>query len=83
MPEIPDALDTELFSICAPEHIWVCGACGKTSKTKAPTIHAQQGWDASCMMNAVLCEKDKRPDEKGLIVWHAVKEDNPDAPEKP
>lgn len=44
----------------APEgHIWVCLACGKTSKTqfgfdKDNQNVAMQGWDESCMLNARL-----------------------------
>jgi hypothetical protein len=40
--------------------IWVCSACGKTSRTRYG-FNAQNenvclpGWDASCMSNAVLC----------------------------
>jgi len=35
--------------------IYVCGACGKTSKTKAPGHDSALGWDASCMLNRVRC----------------------------
>lgn len=52
----------------APEdQIFVCAACGKTSKS----IYGEQtglgGWDESCMLNAVLCYENRR-DEKGLYV---------------
>ena len=47
----------------APEgFVWVCGACGKRSKTKYgfdnnnARTNIDYGWDESCMMNAVLCE---------------------------
>lgn len=45
----------------APEgQVWVCGACGKTSRTRygfdATNVRvASPGWDESCMLNAVLC----------------------------
>ncbi len=45
----------------APEgQVWICGACGKTSPTRygfddANKNVGQPGWDASCMMNSVLC----------------------------
>lgn len=37
--------------------IFVCCACGKTSKTRYGDEGT--GWDESCMLNAVLCYKDK------------------------
>jgi hypothetical protein len=45
----------------APDNqVWVCGACGKASRTKygfdeAGNRCASYGWDESCMMNATLC----------------------------
>jgi hypothetical protein len=49
----------------APEgHIWVCLACGKTSKTrygfdeKNRTV-SMRGWDASCVLNSRLIPEDK------------------------
>jgi hypothetical protein len=47
----------------APDNmVWVCGACGKTSRTrygfdKQNKNVCDRGWDASCMCNAVLCYK--------------------------
>lgn len=47
----------------APDNmVWVCGACGKTSRTRygfdADNKNVcDRGWDASCMANAVLCYK--------------------------
>ena len=44
--------------------IYVCGACGKTSPTRYG-FDAQEksvssdGWDESCMLNAVLCSATK------------------------
>ncbi len=39
----------------APEgQVYVCGACGKTSTTRYG-LDAKNGWDESCMLNAVLC----------------------------
>ena len=40
--------------------IWVCAACGKRSKTRYGIDEnnkdvADRGWDAACMLNAVLC----------------------------
>lgn len=56
----------------APEGtIWVCGACGKTSPTKSGygaqwERLVRNGWDASCMLHAVLCRR--LPDG----TWEAV-----------
>lgn len=58
----------------APEgQIWVCGACGKTSRSKYGN-QAQYGWDESCVMNAVLCyERVNDHDE-----WVAVEDGKSD-----
>jgi hypothetical protein len=54
----------------APEGtIFVCGACGKTSKSIYGDRNPGLGWDESCMLNAVLCEADSF--EKDGI-WKAV-----------
>jgi len=48
-------------TILIPEHlVWVCGACGKTSRAKYGFDEnnkrvSQPGYDESCMMNSVLC----------------------------
>ncbi len=46
--------------------IFVCAACGKTSKQRVPTGGSE--WDESCMMHAVLCYEKKRSDG----TWVAV-----------
>jgi hypothetical protein len=56
------------------DQVWVCGACGKTSRTRygfddSNKSVADRGWDESCMMNAVLCWADR-----GLGDWRAVEE---------
>lgn len=38
----------------APGYVFVCGACGKTSRTRYG-LNETNGWDESCMLNAVLC----------------------------
>jgi len=45
----------------APEGaIWVCAACGKTSKDLYGINEPHDcGWDESCMMNAILCYEEK------------------------
>lgn len=58
--------------IAKPGTIWVCGACGKTSRDLYGDKGSSWGWDESCMLNAVLCEEVQRPNERGEIVWHAV-----------
>lgn len=65
----------------APEgQIWVCAACGKTSRTKYGFLEngartdekgqcvSSYGWDESCMMNSVLCFSQKTEDG----TWKAV-----------
>jgi hypothetical protein len=66
----------------APEgQIYVCGACGKTSRTRYGFFSdgtargadfmpdgsrvSERGWDESCMMHAVLCYA-------GGLPWRAV-----------
>ena len=46
-------------TIPAPSgHIYVCGACGKTSTTRYGFDGtAMDGWDESCAMNAVLVKE--------------------------
>lgn len=41
-----------------PPYRFVCAACGKTSATRygLPGSDHDRGWDASCMLNCVLCE---------------------------
>lgn len=51
----------------APDgQIYVCGACGKTSKTLACV--PDSSWDESCMLNAVLCYEEKTDGQ-----WTAVR----------
>jgi hypothetical protein len=56
--------------VCEPGTVWVCGACGKKSRTQYGFVSdgtprgsdlmpdgtrvADPGWDESCMMHAVL-----------------------------
>jgi hypothetical protein len=55
----------------APDgQIFVCGACGKTSKCiYGDSQESFIGWDESCMLNAVLCYEDKKTPEGH---WMAV-----------
>lgn len=57
--------------VIAPEgQIWVCAACGKTTKDNHGN---ERGWDESCMLNAVLCHEQQRVNpETGLVEWVAV-----------
>ena len=55
-------MDDDIRTPCADGQTWVCAACGKTSKTKAPTEHSSRGWDASCMLNSVLCHSERGED---------------------
>lgn len=50
----------------APEgQIFVCGACGKTSKDLYGGQNSR--WDESCMMNAVLCHENSIKKQNGLV----------------
>lgn len=40
--------------ISGPEEIWVCQACGRTKEGDRYDFN-----DISCMLNAVLCKKEK------------------------
>lgn len=51
--------------------VYVCSACGKTSKNKYGAKDAA-GWDESCTMHAVLC-KAEREDVHGTLMWIPVK----------
>jgi hypothetical protein len=51
--------------------IWVCGACGKTSRDRYGDADSR-GWDSSCMLHAVLCHEERKDG-----VWQAVKEEAP------
>lgn len=47
--------------------IWVCSACGKTSKDRYGDKNSS--WDESCMMNSFLCHEVQRPDDTGKLMW--------------
>lgn len=53
--------------------LWVCGACGKVAKDRYGIDGEHSfGWDASCMMNAVLCYEQKKLGSDGFYTWVAV-----------
>ena len=44
--------------IAPDDGIWVCAACGKTHTDRYGMEGVgTHGWDASCMLNAVLCKR--------------------------
>jgi len=50
--------------LCKDDELWVCGACGKTSRShygfdKDEKSVASPGWDESCMMNSSLFKKEE------------------------
>jgi len=56
-----------------PGTVWVCNMCGRSSRTRYGFDSnncscADQGWDAGCMMNSVLCYERKDPNDS----WEAV-----------
>lgn len=44
--------------IASKGRIWVCLACGKTSRDKYGDKESSYGWDVSCVMNCQLFDKD-------------------------
>ena len=54
-----------------PGLVYVCGCCGKRSRDKNGTMAIDQGWDESCMLNAVLCFDSKRIGPDGPY-WQAA-----------
>lgn len=64
----------------APEgQIYVCNACGKTSKDLYGE-DSDYGWDESCSMHAVLCYSQKRFGAGGIYSWQAVPTEIPPPP---
>lgn len=77
----------------APEgHIWVCLACGKTSKTKYGFTSDDKsccdlGWDASCVLNSQMLPVDRLVFEGKRVVKVSVEADpgpqkSPSSPSK-
>lgn len=62
----------------APEGtLWVCMACGKTSRDLYGEQAINKGWDESCVLNAALCNIDKMkygPDGRVVHVDEIIKE---------
>lgn len=57
----------------APDgQIWVCGACGKTSKDRYGD--PGKNWDEACMLNSVLCHVEPERIEGEPFKWRAVEE---------
>ena len=47
--------------------IWVCSACGKTSRDRYGDPNSS--WDESCMTNAILCDDQQRFGDDALVAW--------------
>lgn len=66
----------------APDgQVWVCGACGKTSRTRYGFDDDDKnvcdpGWDESCMLNSTLCHEASLVRTKGGRVTHAKAVEN-------
>jgi hypothetical protein len=46
---------------------WVCRVCGKRSSDRNGEFYITEGWDASCMLNAVLVAEEHRTlDDHGI-----------------
>lgn len=54
--EKDEKVATDIYAQAPDGAIYVCGACGKTSPTEAPSKGSDRGWDESCMLNSVLCD---------------------------
>lgn len=53
----------------APEgKVYVCLACGKTSKDKYGDIEASYGWDISCILNSKMFDKSWLEYKDGKVV---------------
>lgn len=66
-----------MANIIAPDgEIWVCLACGKTSKDRYGLEEEHSpGWDESCMLNSRMVSKDRLVFSKsGLTVIDIKKE---------
>jgi len=59
-----DTADGRTDNIAPEGMVWVCGACGKTTKDKYGN---ERGWDESCMLNAILCEESKLVWKDGFV----------------
>ncbi len=60
----------EVGNQVAPEgSVWVCIADGKRSRDKYGQQPISPGWDASCVVNAMLCsEKSLVMDSRGRVL---------------
>ena len=60
--------------LAPPGHVWVCLACGKTSKTQFGFDEknqncADRGWDESCMLNSqIFQESQLLKDDLGRVI---------------
>lgn len=45
--------------LAPPGTVWVCIACGKTTRDRFDTVG---GWDESCMLNSILCHTPRGSD---------------------
>lgn len=69
-------MDVEAMNLRAiPPYRFVCEACGKTSATRygLDSDH-DRGWDAACMLHAVLCKPVELRDSPIHPEWTAVKD---------
>jgi hypothetical protein len=65
-------MSEEADVMAPPGAIWICGACGKASKSR----YGDDGtfWDESCTLNATLCHDDPPTfGEDGVRQYRAFK----------
>ena len=60
---------TNQENIAPKDTVWVCRACGKIAIDK---YKGKNGWDESCMLNAILCHYPKLG-----MTWEAVDKKEP------
>lgn len=57
---------TEGTKLAPDGQLWVCEACGKRARSRygfdalGRRTSLDYGWDASCMLNAILCYAEQR-----------------------
>jgi len=48
--------------------VFVCGACGKRSKDRYGEEAIDLGWDVSCAVSAILCDKKSIGMKDGRVI---------------
>jgi hypothetical protein len=51
--------ESSMNQVAPDGQVFVCMACGKMSKDRYGMQRISSGWDESCMLNAILCYRNK------------------------